>query len=113
MDEIPRETLVLLAKRFKLLAHPDRLGILMHLCRAERNVGELQALTGLGQANLSRQLSMLDAGGLVRRRAEGTRAYYSLADGSLPEICGVAKQSIEARHDAILATLRPRRRARR
>lgn len=112
MDEIPPATLVLLAKRFKLLAHPDRLGILMQLCRQERSVGELLELTGLAQANLSRQLSMLDAGGLVRRRAEGTRAYYSLADGSLPEICGAAKRSLEARHGEILASLRPRRRAR-
>lgn len=112
MDDVPRETLVLLAKRFKLLSHPDRLGILMQLCRAERSVGELQRLTGLAQANLSRQLALLDAGGLVRRRAEGTRAYYSLADATLPEICGVARRSLEERHDAILSSLRPRRRGR-
>ena len=113
MDEIPRETLVLLSRRFKLLAHPDRLGILMQLCRSERSVGELQDITGLGQANLSRQLALLDAGGLVRRRAEGTRAYYSLADATLPEICSVAKRGLEARHDEILTALRQRRRARR
>ena len=113
MDEISRATLVLLAKRFKLLAHPDRLGILMQLCRSERSVGELQDLCGLGQANLSRQLALLDAGGLVRRRAEGTRAYYSLADETLPEICSVARRGLETRHDEILAALRPRRRSRR
>ncbi len=110
-DEIPRETLELLARRVKLLSHPDRLLVLMQLCRSERSVGELQRITGLAQANLSRQLALLDAGGLVRRRAEGTRAYYSLADASLPEICGVAKRGLEARHDEILAKLRPRRRA--
>jgi DNA-binding transcriptional ArsR family regulator len=113
MDEIPRETLVLLAKRFKLLAHPDRLAVLMHLCRGERSVGELQTLTGLAQANLSRQLALLDAGGLVRRRPHGTRAYYALADQTLPEICGVARRGLERRHDEILSALRPARRARR
>lgn len=109
MSEIPRETLVLLARRFTLLSHPDRLEILMQLCRGERSVGELQKVTGLGQANLSRQLSLLDSGGLVRRRAEGTRRYYSLSDDSLPEICRVATRSLEARHGEILASLRPRR----
>ncbi len=113
MDEIPRDTLELLAKRFKLLAHPDRLAILMRLCRSELGVSELQKVTGLGQANLSRQLALLDAGGLVRRRAEGTRAFYALADETLPEICGVARKGLEVRHDEILAALRPRRRARR
>ena len=113
MDEFPRETLELLARRFKLLSHPDRLTILMHLCRSERSVTELRKITGLGQANLSRQLALLDAGGLVRRRAEGTRAFYALADATLPEICGVATRGLAARHDEILTTLHSGRRAKR
>lgn len=108
MDEFPRATLVVLAKRFKLLAHPDRLGILVFLCRGERSFAELLGATGLGQANLSRQLGLLDAGGLVARRSEGTRAFWSLADASLPGLCALARRGLESQHASMAAALRPR-----
>jgi DNA-binding transcriptional ArsR family regulator len=75
------------AERFRALGEPARLGILHALRRGERCVAELEADTGLNQANLSRHLQVLSATGMVQRRKEGLFVYYALADSDVLRLC--------------------------
>ena len=63
----------------KVLANEDRLLLLCQLTQGERNVGELEALTGIRQPTLSQQLGVLRDEGLVNTRRMGKFIYYSLA----------------------------------
>ncbi len=52
----------------KALANEDRLLILCQLTQGERNVGELETMTGVRQPTLSQQLGILRDEGLVATR---------------------------------------------
>ncbi|HWP72637.1 MAG TPA: metalloregulator ArsR/SmtB family transcription factor [Gemmatimonadaceae bacterium] len=80
-------TMDLVAERFRALGEPARLGILQALRDGERCVSELEADTGLNQANLSRHLQVLSATGMVRRRKDGLFVYYALADANVLKLC--------------------------
>ena len=62
----------------KALANEDRLLILCQLTQGERNVGELETMTGVRQPTLSQQLGVLRQEGLVDTRREGKHIYYRL-----------------------------------
>lgn len=70
----------------KTMANEDRLLLLCHLIDAERNVGELERLTGIRQPTLSQQLGVLRDEGLVNTRREGKFIYYTLASESVIQI---------------------------
>lgn len=63
----------------KVLANEDRLLLLCQLTQGERNVGELEELTGIRQPTLSQQLGVLRDEGLVNTRRMGKFIFYSLA----------------------------------
>lgn len=63
----------------KALANEDRLLLLCQLTQGERNVGELEALSGIRQPTLSQQLGVLRDEGMVNTRRMGKYIYYSLA----------------------------------
>lgn len=65
------------------LSHPDRLLLLCQLGQGERAVSELEELLGITQPNLSQQLGVLRAEGLVSTRREGKRIFYSIQDPRL------------------------------
>lgn len=90
------ELLELIAARFKALAEPARLLILDSLRRGEMTVGELVAHTGLGQANVSKQLGLLRSLGFVRRRREGLFVHYSLASTDVLKLCDIMCGRLEA-----------------
>ena len=75
-----RETAVSAAEKLKVFAQPQRLMILSCLLRGERNVGEIDELTGIGQPALSQQLAALRKADLVTTRREGQLIWYSLAN---------------------------------
>ena len=75
------------AELFTLLSEPSRLRILQVLEKGPASVGELTRRTGLKQANVSKQLGLLQTGGMVGRRQEGNRAIYSIALPVVFEIC--------------------------
>lgn len=77
----------LVAERFRILGEPTRLQILNVLRDGERSVGELQERLGAGQANMSRHLQVLHAGGFVDRRRDGTTVYYRLVDPTVFKLC--------------------------
>jgi DNA-binding transcriptional ArsR family regulator len=72
-----------LIEALKALAHPLRWRILTALVASERNVGELEAATGISQPGLSQQLGVLRKAGLVATRKEAKLVFYALADAQI------------------------------
>jgi DNA-binding transcriptional ArsR family regulator len=107
----------LVAARFRALGEPMRLRILECLFRSPASVGEILVSTGGTQANVSKHLAVLHTGGLVRRRREGLKAVYSIADPTLERICAAICNAVtrDARDEAeaLAPAAGPRRRARR
>ncbi len=68
------------ARLGQALGNGRRLEILDVLANGERSVERLAAETGLSIANASQHLQVLRAADLVRRRRQGTRIHYELAD---------------------------------
>ncbi|MEZ5398329.1 MAG: metalloregulator ArsR/SmtB family transcription factor [Bryobacteraceae bacterium] len=75
------------ADRFRLLAEPMRLRILLHLENGECAAGEVARAVGGNQPNISRHLQALHRGGVVARRRDGNTIYYSIADPAIVGVC--------------------------
>ncbi|AYD67125.1 helix-turn-helix transcriptional regulator [Achromobacter sp. LC458] len=86
----------------KALANEDRLLLLCQLVQGERNVGELESLTGIRQPTLSQQLGVLRDEGLVATRRDGKYVYYQMASPEVSQVmktlsslyCGRAMESL-------------------
>ncbi|ANK13942.1 ArsR/SmtB family transcription factor [Erythrobacter neustonensis] len=74
-----------LIEALKALAHPLRWRILSSLVAGERNVGEIEAATGIGQPGLSQQLGVLRKAELVATRKDAKLVFYSLAEAQIGE----------------------------
>lgn len=59
---------------------PTRLRVLVALRQTQLNVGELCDILDQSQPRVSRHLKLLVDAGLISRSAEGTNAYFALAD---------------------------------
>ena len=81
------EQLKMLAKRFKILSEVSRLKILRTLFLGEKCVTDIINATGLLQANVSKQLRILEGDGVVTCRPQGLLRYYSVTDSSVLIIC--------------------------
>ncbi|TAD74094.1 MAG: ArsR family transcriptional regulator [Sphingomonadales bacterium] len=75
-----------LIEALKALAHPLRWRIMSALGSAERNVGEIEKATGIGQPGLSQQLGVLRKAGLVATRKEAKLVFYSLAQAEMASV---------------------------
>ena len=75
------------ARHFKLLGEPMRLKILQAICRQPLMVGDIVAATGATQANVSKHLALLAAGGIVTRQKAGQCVYYGLKDPLTLKLC--------------------------
>jgi ArsR family transcriptional regulator len=93
------EALKLIAASFRILAEPARLRILHTLGMDELNVTQLVAATGLTQTNVSRQLGILLAAGVVSRRREGLTANYRVTDQNIFDICDLVCSRLKTRLD--------------
>ncbi len=80
------EALDLLSVRFRVLGDPTRLLILNTLMQGECCVSDLVESTGLEQPCVSRHLIVLRREGILSRRAEGNRAYYSIEDSTVTRL---------------------------
>jgi ArsR family transcriptional regulator len=76
-----------MAARFKLLGEPMRLKILQAVCREPRSVNDIVAATGSTQANVSKHLALLAAGGVLTRKKEGQCVYYSMKNQLVMKLC--------------------------
>ena len=77
----------IIAAYFRALAEPLRLKILNALREKERNVGELTQLLECSQANVSKHLATLTREGILMRVAQGTTAFYRIADPHVYQLC--------------------------
>lgn len=69
-----------LADVLRTLGHETRLKLIVSLFEhGEKSVGEIEALTGVGQPALSQQLALLRKAQLVGTRRAAKQVYYSLA----------------------------------
>jgi len=94
------ELLELIANRFKALAEPARLRILMSLREGEKKVSEVMEETGFGQANVSKHLQLLHSLGFVERRKDGLFVLYRMADESVFQLCDIVCGRLAAEADA-------------
>lgn len=76
-----------LASRFKILSEESRLKILRALFGGEKCVTDIINATGLLQANVSKQLKILQLNGVVSCRPAGLQRYYSVVDNTVFKIC--------------------------
>ena len=74
-DEIEKSAEIL-----KALANPARLQLVNILVGGERTVSQLCEISGLKQSMVSQQLKNLRLNGIVERRKEVSRVYYSLKE---------------------------------
>lgn len=109
-----KELFAHLAVVAKALGNANRLEILEFLAQGERSVDVLAELSGLTVANTSQHLQELRRAGLVEKRSEGKRSYYSLsgmqviellsllrivAEDNLAEIQQLIQQYLESKDD--------------
>ncbi len=87
MKVLDDRALVHVAEYFRALSEPLRLKILNSLGEKPRNVGELTELLKCSQANVSKHLTTLTRLGFVERVAQGTNAYYKIADPRVHQLC--------------------------
>jgi len=83
-----------LIEALKALAHPLRWRILTALAAGERNVGDIEQATGIGQPGLSQQLGVLSKAGLVVTRKEAKLVFYALAAEDLAVITAALAQLV-------------------
>ena len=81
------EELERVAGRFKVLGEPMRLRILQSVCKEPRSVSEIVAAVGSTQANVSKHLALLTAGGVLARRRNGQCVYYAVKDKMAVKLC--------------------------
>jgi DNA-binding transcriptional ArsR family regulator len=84
---LDRGSLEAVARLFGVLAEPTRLEILQSLRDGPRSVSDLVESLGAKQANVSKQLGILHAAGLLSRERDGNVVRYSIAEPMIFELC--------------------------
>ncbi|MEL7151980.1 MAG: metalloregulator ArsR/SmtB family transcription factor [Pseudomonadota bacterium] len=74
------------ARLLKVMGNPWRLRILALLVEEPRQVGDLEAALGLGQAYVSQQLARLRAEGVVEGERNGRAVHYRIVDPRVPSV---------------------------
>lgn len=85
----------LLAKWFRGLDDPVRLGILEALRDGEKSVEQLVEILAMKQPRISNHLACLRWCNFVATRRQGQRIHYRLADPNVTAILDLAHQSME------------------
>jgi DNA-binding transcriptional ArsR family regulator len=87
-----------MARAFKALANPTRLGILRRIIEGRMCVGDLQDELDRSQPNISQHLGVLRDRGVVVPERDGTRVSYRPADPRLGELLALAAEIFEIEH---------------
>lgn len=95
------------AEYFRALSEPLRLKILNALRDKACNVGELTELLDCSQANASKHLATLTRHGFVERSAQGTNAFYRIADSRVYQLCDSVCEQMAQRFASQAQMLRP------
>jgi len=91
----------------KALAHPLRFRILEVLRNGERNVGEIEEASGIGQPALSQQLGVLRKAGLVETRKDAKLVFYSLGADTLEALATLVGGLVPAKRESSSAINAP------
>jgi DNA-binding transcriptional ArsR family regulator len=97
MSDIFPGALSQVAEYFKVLSEVSRLQVLCCLKTGSKNVTQIIAETGLGQANVSKHLKILTQAGIVKRRQEGVSVIYEIADPILFNLCDLVCDRLQVR----------------
>lgn len=87
MNALNDDNLMNLASKFKVLSEPSRLKIVRTLIPGEKCVTDIINDTELMQANVSKQLKILQQCGILTCKPVGLKRYYSLTDSTVLQIC--------------------------
>jgi DNA-binding transcriptional ArsR family regulator len=93
----------LIARRFRVIGEPTRIRLLDRLRDGEATVQELTEALGASQQNVSKHLQVLLETGIVGRRKDGNRAYYSVADEGVFALCEHVCGSVRRQLDELSA----------
>jgi DNA-binding transcriptional ArsR family regulator len=111
--KLDRGSLEAVARLFGVLAEPTRLEILQALKDGPRAVSDLVAALGAKQANVSKQLGVLHAAGLLSRERDGNVVRYGIAEPMIFElcelVCGKLRRDAERQLEAFGAPAKKRR----
>lgn len=80
ISQLPPMGIGMVADFFKVLSEISRIQILCSLKKGPKNVTEIIAETGLGQANVSKHLKILTQAGMVKREPQGVNVFYEIAN---------------------------------
>ncbi|MGI5816862.1 MAG: ArsR/SmtB family transcription factor [Armatimonadota bacterium] len=87
-----------MARVFRALGNPTRLGILRRIVSGEMCVSELQDRLDRSQPNISQHLGVLRDRGVVVSERDGTRVSYRPAHPRLGELLELAAEIFEIEH---------------
>lgn len=111
--ELTPEILPMISERFRALADPARLHLLLCLKDRPMTVTELVNATGMQQANVSKHMQLLHDREFVTRRKEGLFVRYAIAGADVFRLCDIMCGRLEAATLARQRTSTPKRIARR
>jgi DNA-binding transcriptional ArsR family regulator len=81
-----------MAVTLSCIAHPFRLMIICMLLKKEMFVNELIDKLGTTKGNISQHLRVLTDHGLIQKRRDGNRIYYSVKDPKLADLIARIKK---------------------
>lgn len=81
------EQLERVAILFRAFSEPTRLAIVQELKGDELAVSDIVSRLTTSQANVSKQLQILHAAGVVARRKQGAQVLYRIADTMVFDLC--------------------------
>ena len=71
-----------------------RLRILQVVCKGPRSVNGIVAATGSTQANVSKHLALLTAGGILTRKKDGQCVYYAMKNQLAVKLCELVRAQL-------------------
>lgn len=95
------------SRLFAVLSEPSRLMLLQSLYDGPLTVNELVAISGMKQANVSKQLAILHDHRLVKRERDGTFIRYEIADAMVLSLCALVCGKIEKDTKCAAAVFHP------
>ena len=98
---LPDDLVELIAERFRALGEPTRIKLLDRQRAGEATVGELTALIGTTEQNVSKHLNLLQRSGIVARRKQGNYAYYRIVDDTVFSLCEAVCGSLQEQVDSL------------
>jgi len=75
-----------IAGMLSCIAHPSRLMIICMLLKREMFVNEVMEKLGTTKGNISQHLRVLADRGLIQKRRDGNRIFYSIKDPRLADL---------------------------